>query len=72
MDLFERIFGISPDGGNGSLELLYLVSIAAAITLIVYVYALSHRRKQASAHELLLKSLPWIRSRDTDPRQRVP
>ena len=34
MDFIERIFGVSPDGGNGTLELLYLVSIAAAIAVI--------------------------------------
>ena len=34
MDFIERIFGVSPDGGNGTLELLYLVSIAAAITVV--------------------------------------
>ena len=36
MDFIEQIFGVSPDGGNGSLELLYIVSIAAAITLVSY------------------------------------
>jgi hypothetical protein len=34
MDFIERIFGVSPDGGNGMLELLYVVSIAAAITVV--------------------------------------
>jgi hypothetical protein len=34
MDFIERIFGVSPDGGNGTLELLYVVSIAAAITVV--------------------------------------
>jgi hypothetical protein len=42
MNFIERMFGVSPDGGNGSLELLYLVTIAAAITLIVV--ALYRRR----------------------------
>jgi hypothetical protein len=34
MDFIERIFGVSPDGGNGTLELLYVVSIAAAVTVV--------------------------------------
>ncbi len=36
MDFIERIFGVSPDGGNGTLELLYVLAIAAAIILISY------------------------------------
>jgi len=34
MDFIERIFGVSPDGGDGSLERLYLVAIAAAIVMV--------------------------------------
>lgn len=34
MDFIERIFGVSPDGGNGSLELLYFVSVAAVFLFI--------------------------------------
>jgi hypothetical protein len=34
MDFIERIFGVSPDGGNGTLELLYVVSIIAVITVV--------------------------------------
>jgi hypothetical protein len=34
MDFIERIFGISPDGGSGSLEvLLFLVPIAGLLVL---------------------------------------
>jgi hypothetical protein len=36
MDFIEQIFGVSPDGGNGSLELLYVSSIAAAIALVFF------------------------------------
>jgi hypothetical protein len=36
MDFIEQIFGVSPDGGNGSLELLYVLSIAAAIALAFF------------------------------------
>lgn len=36
MDFIERIFGVSPDGGNGSLEWLYFVSLVVAAALVVY------------------------------------
>jgi hypothetical protein len=42
MDFIERIFGVSPDGGDGSLELMYLVGIVVAATLIAW--ALYRRR----------------------------
>ena len=31
MDFFETWFGISPDGGSGSLEALWVVAILAAV-----------------------------------------
>lgn len=34
MDLIERLFGISPDGGDGSTEMLYIVAVVAIIALI--------------------------------------
>ena len=36
MDFIERWFGVSPDGGDGSLELLYVIVIAAIAAAIVY------------------------------------
>jgi hypothetical protein len=38
MDFIERIFHVSPDGGNGSLEALYVVVIG------VWVVGLGWRR----------------------------
>lgn len=35
MDFIESWFGISPDGGDGSLEALYLVALLAVIAAIV-------------------------------------
>ena len=32
MDFIERWFGISPDGGSGLLEMLYVFAIANAVT----------------------------------------
>jgi hypothetical protein len=34
MDFIERIFGISPDGGNGSTEVLYLAAGAAIVVIL--------------------------------------
>ena len=31
MDFIERLFGIAPDGGNGTLELLYFVLAFVAV-----------------------------------------
>jgi hypothetical protein len=36
MDFIERLFGISPDGGSGSLEALYLVAILAVVGMIAW------------------------------------
>jgi hypothetical protein len=43
MDFIERIFGIAPDGGDGSLEfLLFLIPIAGLLVLL-------ERRRRARA-----------------------
>ena len=34
MDFFERWFGVSPDGGNGTAEALWLAAIVAAVVVI--------------------------------------
>jgi len=31
MDFIERLFGVAPDGGNGTLELLYIVVAGLAV-----------------------------------------
>jgi len=37
MDFIERIFGLAPDGGSGSLEfLLFLIPLAGLTLLIMY------------------------------------
>jgi MYXO-CTERM domain-containing protein len=35
MDFIEQIFGVSPDGGDGSLELLWIVAVAIAAVAFV-------------------------------------
>ena len=43
MDFIERLFGISPDGGSGSFEMMLLVvPLAAVITWFAYA-----RRRRA-------------------------
>lgn len=36
MDFIEQWFGVSPDGGDGSLELLWLAAIAIAFVAILF------------------------------------
>ena len=36
MDFIERWFGISPDGGSGSLEVLYFIALALVIVAVVF------------------------------------
>jgi hypothetical protein len=36
MDFIEQWFHVSPDGGNGSLEVLYIVAIVAVILMILF------------------------------------
>jgi hypothetical protein len=47
MDWIERLFGISPDGGDGSTEMLYLVAAAAVVVLIFgRSFFVRHARKR--------------------------
>jgi hypothetical protein len=36
MDFFERWFHVSPDGGNGTLEALYLIVAIAVILAVIF------------------------------------
>lgn len=36
MDFIEAWFGVSPDSGDGSLELLWVAALAVAITAVVF------------------------------------
>jgi hypothetical protein len=36
MDFIEQWFGISPDGGDGSLEALWIVAILVAVAAVVF------------------------------------
>ncbi len=52
MDFIESWFGVSPDGGNGVSEALWVVAIA------VVVVAIPYRRRLAA----------WIASRSSERR----
>lgn len=36
MDFFETLFGLSPDGGDGSTEALWVGAIAIAVAVFVF------------------------------------
>jgi hypothetical protein len=36
MDFIEQWFGISPDGGDGSLELEWIIGVAIVVAAIVF------------------------------------
>jgi len=36
MDFFETLFGLSPDGGDGSTEALWVGAIAVAVVAVVF------------------------------------
>jgi len=55
MDFIERIFHVSPDGGDGSLEVLYVLAVAVAVGGVVFrrravaaIARLRHRRSEAA------------------------
>jgi hypothetical protein len=52
MDFFEKWFGVSPDGGDGSLEVLWIVVIVVAVVAFAF-------RRRITA---------WLASRTTDRR----
>ena len=43
MDFIERFFGLSPDNGDGSTEILWLA--VAAIVVVAFVYYRAKRRR---------------------------
>jgi hypothetical protein len=45
MDFIERIFGVSPDMGDGSTEMLYLAALVIILAAAVY-----YRRQKQRPH----------------------
>ena len=48
MDFIERIFGISPDGGSGSLEMMLLLVPVVVATLVMVLRKRSNFRRSNS------------------------
>jgi hypothetical protein len=48
MDWIERLFGISPDGGDGSTEMLYVIAAVAIVALVFgrSLFARSARKRR--------------------------
>lgn len=51
MDFIERLFGQAPDGGDGSLEAVWLAAIAVSVVLVVFrrrlmAWLSSHRSRR--------------------------
>ena len=44
MDFIERLLHVSPDGGSGVLEVLYLIVIALVVAIVV----VRHRRRRGT------------------------
>ena len=50
MDFIEQWFGISPDGGDGSLEMMWLGAIAVVVLALIFrrrILAMLTRRSSA-------------------------
>jgi hypothetical protein len=48
MDFIERLFGLSPDNGDGSTEILWLVVLAIGLAAFVY-FRIQRRRARQGA-----------------------
>ena len=45
MDFIERFFGLSPDNGDGSTEIMWLVVLALVVAAVAY-FRIQRRRSQ--------------------------
>jgi hypothetical protein len=43
VDFIERWFGISPDGGDGSTELMYVIAVLLVVAVAAFFYLRSRR-----------------------------
>ena len=46
MDFIEQLFGLSPDDGDGSLEVLWLVAIVAVALAIAFRHRIAARLRR--------------------------
>ena len=52
MDFIEQWFGISPDGGDGSLEALYIIAFFVVVTGITFRTRIRDLIRRRRAHAL--------------------
>jgi hypothetical protein len=77
MDFIERLFGVSPDGGDGSTELIYLAAIVIIVAALAYARhratkgrEYSHKKlPQAGCHSPRLRVVVW--RADHSVRQKI-
>jgi hypothetical protein len=50
MDFIERWFGVSPDGGNGASEVLWVASVAAGVLALMYCRRVLELARRWLAH----------------------
>jgi hypothetical protein len=50
MDFIEKLFGLSPDNGDGSTELMWCVAIAVALVVAFYFRQRRRRARQIFRH----------------------
>ena len=50
MEFIERLLGLAPDDGDGSIEILWLVVLALAVATFVY-FRVQRRRAQQQANQ---------------------
>jgi hypothetical protein len=60
MDWIEIWFGVSPDDGDGTLELLLVVLAVAAIFVVVLMF---NRRLRSSLQWLIATIIPGVRGK---------
>jgi hypothetical protein len=48
MDFIERLFGLSPDNGDGSTEILWLVVLAIVVAATVYFRVRRRKARQST------------------------
>ena len=49
MDFIERMFGVSPDGGDGSIELMFFAAVIAVALLLAWQWRRRGRGGGSSA-----------------------
>jgi len=56
MDFFERLFGISPDGGNGMSELLYGMMLVLILCMVLFRCLVSRLKRKLRCNRRALKA----------------